>query len=87
MIPPPKEEHLMDIYLAHKDTHTLMEGTFEEVLGVFDSVEKAWAFLATTRDFERSKQTKDGRVYHFDGELSYYWHVRGATLNKPIKEG
>jgi hypothetical protein len=75
----------MEVYLAYKDAETMMEGTFEECLGVFDSEEGAWAFLKTTYNFDRSKPTKGGsRVYHFDGTLSYRWHVRRAIVNKPF---
>lgn len=78
----------MKLYLAYKDCNTLMEGLYESCLGVFDSEKKAWEFLKTTGDFEHSESSKrsKGRVYHFDGEMSYYWHVLEVELNKPIYE-
>lgn len=79
----------MQLYLAIKETITLMEGSSEEVLGVFDSGETAWTYLKTTTYYEDSEPHKNNenvRVYHFDGELSYYWLVREVELNKPINE-
>lgn len=78
----------MKVYLAFKDSNTMMEGYFEQVVGVFDSEDKAWAFLKTTSDFEYSNPSKNGkyRVYHFDGELSHHWRVMELELNKPIHE-
>lgn len=78
----------MKLYLAIKESTTLMEGASEQVLGVFDSEETAWAYLKTTSDYEHSKPSKSGatRVYHFDGELSYFWYVNEVELNKPIHE-
>jgi hypothetical protein len=78
----------MKLYLAYKDSSTLMEGHYENCLGVFDSEQKAWDFLRTTSDFEYAETSKNGRskVYHFDGELSYYWYVSEVELNKPFRE-
>jgi hypothetical protein len=76
----------MTLYLAYKDCNTLMEGYYEHLEGVFDTRDKAWDFLATTDDFEHSEPAKkgEGRVYHWDGEMSYYWHVREIYLNEPM---
>lgn len=78
----------MTVYLAYKDTNTLMEGYYEQLMGVFDSEQKAWDYLRTTGDFEASELCKDGvsRVYHFDGEMSYHWSVHAADVNMPIYE-
>lgn len=75
----------MKLYLAYKDANTLMEGYYEQCLGVFDSAELAWNYLKTTSDYEHSEKSKEynRRVYHFDGELSYYWRVEEVILNKP----
>lgn len=74
----------MKLYLAYKDSDTLMEGTYEKCLGVFESQQKAWDYLKTTTDFEKShwNKTRDSRVYHFDGELSYHWYVKEVELNE-----
>lgn len=74
----------MKVYMAFKDASSLMEGTFQDCLGIFDSEEKAWDYLKTTSNFEYSEWTKKkkSRVYHFDGELSYYWYVKEVELNK-----
>lgn len=76
----------MKLYLAFKDSETFMEGTFENCVGVFDSLQRAWDFLRTTYNFDKSKLSNNGfsRVYHVDGELSYHWYVKEVELNKPI---
>lgn len=77
----------MKLYLAFKTAITLMEGESEQVLGVFDSEKAAWSYIETTSDFEHSEPgIGNNRVYHFDGELSYYWYVQEVELNKPIYE-
>lgn len=78
----------MKIYLAYKDTQTMKEGFYENCVGVFDTEEKAWEFLRTTSDFDRSEPYVNGksRVYHYDGELSYYWQVTEQELNVPFRE-
>lgn len=86
----------MKLYLAYKDSQTLMEGTYENCLGVFESEEAAWVYLASTDDFEKSEHSvnrktkevnKKVRVYHFDGELSYFWYVKEVELNKGFAHG
>lgn len=72
----------MKLYLAFKDSCTMMEGYYQNVLGVFDTEKKAWDYLKKTADYKYSKENKSGRVYHFDGELSYYWQVKEIELNK-----
>ena len=71
----------MKLYLACKDACTLMEGVYEQCVGVFDSEQKAWDYLRTTSDFELSESKGNSKVYHFDGELSYYWYVKEVELN------
>ena len=78
----------MTVYLAYRDTNTLMEGYYEQLMGVFDSEQKAWDYLRTTGDFEKSEpiENNTSRVYHYDGEMSFHWSVHAASLNVPIYE-
>lgn len=74
----------MKLYLACKDAHTI-EGTFEDVLGVFDSRDKAWEHLKGTHNYELSKpidRLPAIREYVYDGELSYSWYVVEVELNQ-----
>lgn len=77
----------MKLYLAYRDTSTMMDGNYSDVYGVFDTEKNAWKCLKKTLDYENSKQHKKDpkmRVYHFDGELSYYWYVKEVELNKEL---
>lgn len=74
------------LYLAYNDTQTLMEGYYENCVGVFDSEQKAWECLEKTYNYNNSMKKKNQRVYHFDGELSYYWYVKEVILNKGLNE-
>lgn len=78
----------MKLYIAYKDTDTLIEGTYSNIIGVFDSDQKAWDALSKDNDFQHAIPSKfgNGKVYHFDGELSYYYHVKPMELNKSLLE-
>lgn len=78
----------MKLYLAYKNCNTLMEGDYENCVGVFETRDKAWDYLKTTSDFEYSKSINQGaaRIYYFDGEMAYYWHVKEVELNKGFCE-
>lgn len=85
----------MKLFLAYKNSATLMDGECEQLLGVFTTKEAAWQLLGQTSDFTNSQPLKNRRTgevnpevraYHFDGELSYYWQVKEAELNSPLNE-
>lgn len=76
------------LYAAFIDHVTLMEGTYKNLAGIFDSEEKAWDYLKTTPDYKNTVLSKDGvsRVYHFDGTLSMYYRVMPIQLNIGLYE-
>lgn len=75
----------MKLYLAVERSITLMEGTYEEVLGVYSTPELAEAaFLNsgvrfTDKNIKKLSPTKWEKVY--DGELTVTYTIEEVTLN------
>lgn len=75
----------MKVYLAVITTDTLMEGSSQEVIGVFSSKKKAAEAFKENYSFEEAEQIGDFSWRNiFDGELAYYFDVIEAILDEKI---
>ncbi len=73
----------MKLYLAKVTNSTLMDGSYEQVLGVYSTPEKAVEALKTHWNFDEAENlSKYLWRYIFDGELSMYYEVADIELDK-----
>lgn len=77
----------MKLYLAMSTHVTLMEGSFENILGVFSTPEKAAEELKKEHGFSDADKVADFRwKLVFDGELTEYWEVIPVMLDEGLHD-
>lgn len=73
----------MKLYLALESSATLMEGTYENLIGIYSTPELAAAAFYG-HCFDGAERVGDFRwVNHVDGELTVYYEVEVLELDKP----
>lgn len=75
----------MKLYLAMEYSDRLMEGTYEELIGVFSSTELAGLALTDRTWFKDATMTAPcAWEYVFDGELTKRWKIIQAKLDQKL---
>lgn len=75
----------MKLFMAIADHIALMEGSSREIIGVYDSKEKAIVALKRFMPETGIEVVKDTRYrYIFDGEYQIYYEVEELELNKDL---
>lgn len=75
----------MKLYLAMEYSDCLMEGTFEECLGVFSTPEKAIHELSDCMWFQEADQkSATSWEYIYDGEMTMRFEVKEAQLDESL---
>lgn len=74
----------MKLYLPVVGTETLMEGYSEEVLGVFDTYDKAFSCLSNHYGFEKATSVLYFWRHVFDGEMTIDYMVKETDLNEEL---
>lgn len=79
----------MELFLVKRETASLLDGIYTEILGVFSCKEKAKSAIENQFDFEyfTTVNTRNNCwKYVFDGELTYYYLIEEIILDKFIYE-
>lgn len=73
----------MKLYLAIETSNCLMEGSFEDLLGVYSTKEKAIERLTRQSNFTKAKLiAEDVWDYLYDGTLTVQFSVEEIELDK-----
>lgn len=73
----------MNFFMVVIQDECLMSGTFERVLGVFSSRDKAFEVIKTEWNFSKAEKMKENSWrYIMDGEMTTYFDIEEITIDK-----